>query len=281
MPFRSSSTPANSEQDYRCFREFLENCCGIVLGENKNYLIDSRLRKIVRDNEITSLTELVRKIDSSSISSLRQKVIDAMTTNETLWFRDGHPFEHFSGELLPELSEGGQPLKIWCAASSSGQEPYTISICAEEYKKRNISKPFRDVSIVATDICTEILDQAKAGEYEMLSLNRGMSNERLKRHFSEIQQGRWKINPEIQRRVEFKQFNLKDSFSTLGRFDVVFCRNVLIYFSTELQSQILRNIHSVLKPGGYLYLGGSEGPRGLDEYFKVCYYTPGVFYKKK
>jgi len=281
MVFKTGPASAYSDSEYRSFRDFLEKNCGIVLGENKNYLIDSRLRRIIRDNGIPSLSDLVRKVDRPGKDPLKQKVIDAMTTNETLWFRDRHPFEFFGDTLLQELAESGQPVNVWCAASSSGQEPYTISICAEEFKKRNLSKPIKDVSVIATDICMEILDQAKLGVYEMLALNRGMSNDRLKRYFSENHQGQWKIKPEIQRRVEFKQLNLKESFSGLGRFDVVFCRNVLIYFSSELQNKILRNIHGVLKPGGYLFLGGSETPRGLNDFFEVRYYTPGVVYRKK
>ncbi|OUS29707.1 chemotaxis protein [Gammaproteobacteria bacterium 45_16_T64] len=281
MVFKANQASKFNEHEYRDFRSFLEKSCGILLGDNKNYLIDSRLRRIMRDHDIDTLSVLVKKVDRIGRDPLKQKVIDAMTTNETLWFRDRHPFEFFTDTLLGELSESGQPISIWCAASSSGQEPYTISICAEEFKKRNLSKAYRDVSIVATDICTEILEQAKAGVYEMLALNRGMSNDRLNRFFSEHQKGQWKIKPEIQSRVDFRQLNLKESFSTLGRFDVIFCRNVLIYFSSELQNKILRNIHSILKPGGYLFLGGSETPRGLNDFFEVRYYTPGVVYRKK
>lgn len=281
MVFKGNQASKFSDQEYRDFRDFLEKSCGILLGDNKNYLIDSRLRRIMRDNELDTLAALVKKVDRIGRDPLKQKVIDAMTTNETLWFRDRHPFEFFTNTLLGEIAESGQPISIWCAASSSGQEPYTISICADEFKKRNLSKSYRDVSIVATDICIEILEQAKSGVYEMLALNRGMSNDRLNRYFSEHQKGQWKIKPEIQNRVDFRQLNLKESFSTLGRFDVIFCRNVLIYFSSELQNQILRNIHSILKPGGYLFLGGSETPRGLNDYFEVRYYTPGVVYRKK
>ena len=229
MVFKTGPASAYSDSEYRSFRDFLEKNCGIVLGENKNYLIDSRLRRIIRDNGIPSLSDLVRKVDRPGKDPLKQKVIDAMTTNETLWFRDRHPFEFFGDTLLQELTESGQPVNIWCAASSSGQEPYTISICAEEFKKRNLSKPIKDVSVIATDICLEILDQAKLGVYEMLALNRGMSNDRLKRYFSENHQGQWKIKPEIQRRVEFKQLNLKKALLGWG---------VLMWFFAEMYLSI-------------------------------------------
>lgn len=279
MVFTNSSDSKHSAEEYAQFRSFLERNCGILLGENKNYLIDSRLRKIFRDHGVGSLGELVKKIQGFGNDQLKQAVIDAMTTNETLWFRDRHPFEFFKNELAIELSEKKDPnLKIWCAACSSGQEPYSLSICIEELRK---TKPgVRDIKILATDISRTVLDQAKQGVYDALSLNRGMSSDRLRQHFNVLDPKQWQVKPNIKQRIEFKQFNLKDNFISLGKFDVVFCRNVLIYFSAELQNDILRKIHSVLKPGGYLFLGGSETPRGLNDLFSVRYYSPGVVYQK-
>ncbi|MCG8314817.1 MAG: protein-glutamate O-methyltransferase CheR [Pseudomonadales bacterium] len=279
MVFDSSSGSKFKEQEYAEFRTFLERNCGILLGENKNYLIDSRLRKIIRDCKFDSLQDLIRKIQGFGNESLKQSVIDAMTTNETLWFRDRHPFEYFKNQLLDEISKSTDPNpKIWCAASSSGQEPYSISICVEEQRK--IKPGTRDIKILATDISRTILDQAKNGAYDSLALNRGMSSDRLQQHFVALDSKQWQVKPNIKQRIEFRQYNLKDNFTALGRFDVVFCRNVLIYFSAELQNDILRKIHGVLKPGGYLFLGGSETPRGLNELFSVKYYSPGVVYQK-
>lgn len=250
-----------------------------MLGENKNYLIDSRLRKIFRDNDIASLGELVKKISSFSNEKLKQSVIDAMTTNETLWFRDRHPFEFFKKDILEELNQKNDPnLRIWCAASSSGQEPYSLSICIDEYRRAKLGA--KDVKILATDISKEIINHAKVGIYDSLALNRGMCSDRLRQHFDVYDAKQWQVKPAIKQRVEYKQYNLKDSFLSLGKFDVVFCRNVLIYFSADLQNDILKKIHGVLKPGGYLFLGGSETPRGLNELFDVRYYSPGVVYQK-
>lgn len=267
--------------DYALFREFLERACGIVLGDNKNYLIDSRLRKLLKENGINSLSELVRKIDRFSASGLRQQVIDAMTTNETLWFRDRHPFIYLQEHILPELAKKPGEIAIWCAACSTGQEPYSISICVEELRKKNFSLVNKPVRILATDISAKVLDQAKAGVYESLALKRGMSQERLDQHFGKEVEGAWTIKPDIKRRIDFRPINLKDSVLNVGRFDVVFCRNVLIYFSSDLQRQIIGNIHRVLNPGGYLFLGGSEAPKGLNDLFDIHYYTPGVVYIKK
>ncbi len=280
--FDSSGKSRFTDADYELFRRFLEHSCGILLGENKNYLIDSRLRKILADQKITLLADLVRLAERRGNEALRQAVIDAMTTNETLWFRDKHPFEYFSNSLLPELFQSQESsFRIWCAASSTGQEPYTISMCIDEFRKRNPVAARKDVSILATDIALSVLDQAKAGVYDPLALNRGLAQEKLTQYFKPATNGQWEVKPEIKQRVEFKQLNLKDSFVALGRFDIVFCRNVLIYFSTELQTEILRKIHGVLKPGGYLFLGGSETPKGLSQYFSMRYYTPGVVYQKK
>jgi len=269
------------KEEYAAFRHFLEATCGIVLGDNKDYLIDSRLRKILKERDVGSLNELVMNVSGFGTGDLKQRVIDAMTTNETLWFRDGHPFDYFTGTLLEELHAKGQPVSIWSAASSSGQEPYSVSICIEEFIKRKNSSFLSNAKILATDICQEILSQAQTGSYDMLSLNRGMSESRLKQHFKEINKGQWEVKQEIKNRVDFRKYNLKDSFAGLGQFDVVFCRNVLIYFSSELQNEILRKIHGVLKPGGYLFLGGSETPRELNKLFNIQFYSPGIVYKKK
>lgn len=280
MVFSPSSQSRFKDAEYVRFRTFLERSCGILLGENKNYLIDSRLRRIMRDHQLESLDALVSRIERSTADPLRQSVIDAMTTNETLWFRDRHPFEYLKEKLLLEYLRGADPnLRIWCAASSTGQEPYSISICLHEVKRQSPSLS-KDFKILATDISRGVLDQAMQGCYEPLTLNRGMSQERLKQFFDQRNPTQWQVKPEIRQRIEFKPFNLKDSFVSLGRFDIVFCRNVLIYFSSELQADILRKIHGVLKPNGYLFLGGSETPRGLNDLFAARYYSPGVVYQK-
>lgn len=281
MVFSSANQSLFGDNEYAQFRQFLERSCGILLGDNKNYLIDSRLRKILKENEINSLGELVRAIERPGSSRLKQQVIDAMTTNETLWFRDRHPFEYLQNQLLPELAKRPGDINIWCAACSTGQEPYSISICVEESRRKYFSLTNKNVRILATDISTKVLEIAKRGLYEPLALKRGMSDERLDAYFKHDNEGAWEIKPEIKRRVDFRPINLKDSFINIGKFDIVFCRNVLIYFSSDLQKQIITNIHRVLNPGGYLFLGGSETPKGLSDLFEIHYYTPGVVYIKK
>ena len=281
MVFPTRDNSRFDEGEYAQFRQYLEKACGILLGDNKNYLIDSRLRKLMKEQGISSLTELVREIDRPGARNLRQDVIDAMTTNETLWFRDRHPFVFLQDTLLPELAKNPGEISIWCAACSTGQEPYSISICVEELRRRNFTLANKQVRVLATDISTRVLEQARKGVYEPLALKRGMPDDRLNQHFKSNSDGSWEIKPEISRRIEFRPINLKDNFATLGKFDVVFCRNVLIYFSSQLQQQIITNIHRVLKPGGHLFLGGSETPKGLNDLFEIKYYTPGVVYVKK
>lgn len=281
MVFPSRDSSRFADGDYAQFRLYLEKACGILLGDNKNYLIDSRLRKLMKEQNIDSLGNLVREIERPGGRGLRQEVIDAMTTNETLWFRDRHPFVHLQENILPELAKNPGEINIWCAACSTGQEPYSISICAEEIRRRNMNLANKQIKILATDISSRVLDQAKKGIYEPLALKRGMPDERLNQHFKSLQDGSWEIKPEIRRRIEFRPINLKDNFISIGKFDVVFCRNVLIYFSSDLQQQIVTNIHKVLKPGGVLFLGGSETPKGLNDLFEIQYYSPGVIYLKK
>lgn len=281
MVFTPKDQSLHADADYVRFRQYLEKACGILLGDNKNYLIDSRLRKLLKENDIPSLSALINEIDRPGASRFRQQVIDAMTTNETLWFRDKHPFLYLQDEILPELSKKPGNISIWCAACSSGQEPYSISICVEELAKKNFNFGRKQVRVVATDISTRVLNQAKKGEYEALTLKRGMSDQRLKQHFKDVGGGSWQINSEIKRRIDYRPINLQENFINIGKFDIVFCRNVLIYFSSDLQKQIITNIHRVLNPGGILFLGGSETPKGLNELFEIQYYKPGVAYIKK
>lgn len=281
MVFPSGDNSRFDEGEYAQFRLYLEKACGILLGDNKNYLIDSRLRKLMKEQGISSLFGLVKEIERPGARNLRQEVIDAMTTNETLWFRDRHPFVYLQDTLLPELAKNPGEISIWCAACSTGQEPYSISICVEELRRRNFTLANKQVRVLATDISNRVLEQARKGVYEPLALKRGMTDERLKQYFKPNTDGSWEIKQEISRRIDFRPINLKENFITLGKFDIVFCRNVLIYFSSQLQQQIITNIHRVLKPGGYLFLGGSETPKGLNDLFEIRYYTPGVVYVKK
>jgi len=273
----------SGDQDFEQFRVFLEKTCGILLGSNKQYLVSSRLNKLMEQQHITSLGELVRKIQSMPRSGLREQVVDAMTTNETLWFRDTYPFEVLKNRVLPELlkSGAGQRLRIWSAACSSGQEPYSLSMSIDEFERANPSQPRLGVQIVATELSGTMLAASKAAEYDGLAIARGLSSERLQRYFDVAAPGRWVVKPPIRARVEFRTQNLLDSYAALGKFDIVFCRNVLIYFSADVKKDILRRIHATLKPGGYLFLGASEALNGLPELYQMVQCSPGIIYQAR
>lgn len=273
----------SGDLEFDQFRVFLEKSCGILLGNNKQYLVSSRLNKLMEQNGLKSLGELVRLIQSPSHRGLRELVIDAMTTNETLWFRDTYPFEVLRTRVLPELLKAapGQRLRIWSAACSSGQEPYSLSMTIDEYERSNPGQPKPSVQIVATELSATMLAASKAAEYDGLAIARGLSSERLQRYFDSPTPGRWVVKPAIRSRVEFRVQNLLDSYAVLGKFDIVFCRNVLIYFSAEVKKDILKRIHATLKPGGYLFLGASEALNGLPELYQMVQCSPGIIYKAK
>lgn len=274
---------SSGNPDFEQFRAFLEKACGILLGSNKQYLVSSRLNKLMEQQEIKSLGELVRKMQAQPRGGLREQVVDAMTTNETLWFRDTYPFEVMKSRVLPELirANPGQRLRIWSAACSSGQEPYSLAMAIDEFERTSPGQLKSGVQIVATDLSGSMLTACKAGEYDSLAIARGLSQERLQRYFDPRGPGRWAVKPAIKSRVEFRALNLLDSYAVLGKFDVVFCRNVLIYFSAEVKKDILTRIHATLRPGGYLFLGASEALNGLPDLYQMVQCSPGIIYKVK
>ncbi|NOQ94309.1 MAG: methyltransferase domain-containing protein [Methylophaga sp.] len=270
-----------SPQEYDQFKLFLEQACGIVLGEGKQYLITSRLTRLLRDEGMATIAELLSAIQRNSPRHLRDSVIDAMTTNETSWFRDRIPFECLEKSVFPEMEQDGKrQCRIWSSACSSGQEPYTISITASEYTKAVITSGFNHAQIVATDISASMLLEAKRAEYDESILGRGLSAER-KQQFFKANGERWQVVDDIKRRVSFREQNLLSSYDALGKFDIIFCRNVLIYFSPERKSDILNRMAKSLNPGGYLFLGASETITGYSDAFKMVRSPQGVFYRRK
>jgi len=268
-------------QEYEAFKTFLQDACGILLGDNKQYLVKSRLRRILEENNLNSLGELLDRLKRVGRSGLRELVIDAMTTNETLWFRDNHPFRILQDKLLPEFAERNslQPLRIWSAACSTGQEPYSVGMVVDEFRRNRPGK-LRDVKIIATDISKSVLEVARRGEYEMIAIGRGLSPERQKQFFSPSANGGWQIKPQIKAMVEFKELNLLERYM-LGKFDIIMCRNVLIYFSADLKKDILTRLHGALNPGGYLILGASESLNGLPDLYEMVQCHPGIIYRKR
>lgn len=265
-------------EEYKNFQSFLEKACGIVLGENKHYLVSSRLNRLMQENNIPTLQALVDSLQKSLSSALKTKVIEAMTTNETLWFRDTYPFQVLEQTIFGEFKEQRKTsVRIWSAACSSGQEPYSMSMVTEEYVKKNAG--FR-VDIVATDISQAILNEAKQAQYDALALARGLSEERKRQHFSPIGD-QWQVNANIRQRVSFREVNLLQPYTSLGKFDVIFCRNVLIYFSAESKKDILDRMAQSLNPRGFLMLGASESIAQYSDKFEMVRASTGVVYRLK
>ena len=212
------STRQLDEKSYNQFRTFLEQQCGIVLGENKQYLVKSRLAPLMAKFELSSLGELVNRTLSPVERQLRAAVIDAMTTNETLWFRDDYPFKLLKSKLLPDFSNQRTPVKIWSAASSSGQEPYSIAMSVLEYQQGKAAAFPRGVQVIGTDISSTMLEHCKYGHYDSLALARGLSEERKRQFFENGDNGMLKVKEHVKKMVNFRPLNLLNSYSLMGTF---------------------------------------------------------------
>lgn len=269
-----------SDQDYKEFCRFLESQCGIVLGDSKQYLVRSRLSPLVTKYHYESLSLLLKEVITGRNRDLRIAVVDAMTTNETLWFRDTYPFVVLAEKILPELAASRRPLKIWSAASSSGQEPYSLAMTILETQQK---KPgmLSGAAITATDISATMLDMCRNGVYDNLALGRGLSPERRRMFFDDNGDGRMRVKDNVKRLVNFRPQNLMESYAMLGKFDIIFCRNVLIYFSSDMKGKVLNQMAASLNPGGYLMLGASESLTGLTDRFEMIRCNPGIVYKLK
>jgi chemotaxis protein methyltransferase CheR len=265
-----------SEFDY--VASLVRQRAAIVLEPGKEYLVESRLLPVAREVGCASLTELVAKLRAQAHHSLLQKVVDAMTTNETLFFRDLHPFEALKTVVLPTLlakREKERVLNLWCAAASSGQEPYTIAMLLREHFPMLSSWTVR---FIATDISQEMLTRARAGRYSQLEVNRGMPAALLAKYF--VRQGReWQIKDDLRNLIEFRQLNLADPWPALPPMDIVFMRNVLIYFDLAMKKTILGKVRRLLRLDGYLFLGAAETTLNLDDGFERLQFEKAGCYR--
>lgn len=239
---------------------------GLVLSKDKLYLLESRLAPIARQENLADVDALISKIRSTSDAKLIGGVVEAMTTNESSFFRDTTPFETFKDHVMPHMLKNRSlmhKLRIWCAAASTGQEPYSLSMIMKE---NPASFGALSVEIMGTDISKQVLDKARAGVYTQFEVQRGMPMQLLVKYFSQEGQN-WVLKPEIRGMVQYREFNLLDSFGLFGTWDIVFCRNVLIYFDQPTKTDILKRIAAQLAPDGFLFLGAAETPIGITEKF--------------
>lgn len=266
--------------DFDYVRHFVRGQAAIVLEPGKEYLVESRLLTLARRENLPSIEDLVARLRSSPRGDLHRKVIDAMTTNETSFFRDIHPFETLRKSILPELiarRASERQLNIWCGAASTGQEPYTIMMVIAEHFPELLNWNFK---FVATDISTDVLARARSGRFSQLEVNRGLPASLLVKYF--VRQGaEWEFRPELRRRVEFREMNLVADWNGLPQLDLIFLRNVLIYFDLETKRSILAKARRLLRPGNYLLLGGAETTFNIDDAFErvvlektICYRLP-------
>jgi chemotaxis protein methyltransferase CheR len=276
-----SSPVAIKPTEYQAFQIFLQEACGILLGAGKEYLVASRLNGLMNEHGLAHLGALLKQLNNPAKRGLRAQVIDAMTTNETFWFRDVGHFNLLKQKILPELNRRpGGSVRIWSAACSSGQEPYNLSMTVEEYLASSGAGHRRPVEILATDISTKMLEQARTGVYCGIATDRGLTPEQSRRFFTP-KLDCLEVRPEIRRRVIFRELNLTSGYEILGRFDVIFCRNVLIYFSNDLKRDIVTRMARALNPGGYLFLGSTESLNQLSDRFEMQVSGGGISYRLK
>lgn len=280
-------TPTAEDYDY--FRKMIRELCGVVVGEEKNYLISQRIAPIVKSEGCEAFSEL-RMILSRGVNlDFRTKIIDAITTNETSFFRDTHPFENFSRHVLPGLLKKlrdkrtvnpSAKIRIWSAASSSGQEPYSLAMLLCEHYSSGIYPLAKDVEIIGTDISEAMLSRARQALYHDFETNRGLSEQR-KNKFFDREGANWRVKKELRDAVTFRHLDLTRLHSGLGQFDFVLCRNVLIYFDLQTRQKILDGIYQMMTPDSYLLLGGSENTYCVSEMFESVRVGGSVYYQKK
>jgi len=254
-------------EDYLFLKKILRKKSGLSLTDSKDYLLVGRLTPVVRQLGFGSISELVENLRAGASEFVVSAVVDAMTTNETLFFRDSYPFEALVDVMLPAIigaRSPSQPIRIWCAAASTGQEPYSIAM---QLRERSEVLKGHSVEILGTDLSADVLRRAEAGKYSEFEIRRGLSAYFRDRYFVR-QNCDWILKPEIRQSVTFKQLNLLDSFVNIGLFDIIFCRNVLIYFDSSTKIDVLRRISHQMRSDGYLVLGGSETLIGLTNIFR-------------
>jgi chemotaxis protein methyltransferase CheR len=262
--------------DYDFLRRKLKERSGLVLSADKQYLVESRLLPVARKAGLNNLGELVLALKRGTADALTTAVVEAMTTNETFFFRDKTPFEHFRTTVMPALlaaRQSSRTIRIWCAAASTGQEPYSLAMCLKEMGGETVD--WR-IEVLATDLSNEVLEKARAGIYSHFEVQRGLPIQLLIKYFTKVGE-MWQIAPDIRAMVRYQQLNLLSPFPYLRPFDLIFCRNVLIYFDQETKTALLERLARAIAGDGYLVLGAAETVVGLTESFKAIADKRGLY----
>ncbi len=263
------------KEDFELLSKILKERSGLVLSEDKVYLLESRLTPIARKKGMETLDDLINEIRLRRKEDLLREVTDAMTTNESFFFRDNTPFDLFKEDVLPALmkNRANKRLRIWCAAASTGQEPYSLGIILKEMEAQLSGW---NIEIIGTDLSQDVLNKAKAGIYSQFEVQRGLPIKLLMKYFTQAGE-MWQISENIRNMVTYKPYNLLDSFGALGKFDVIFCRNVLIYFHQETKADVLNRLRAQMPEDGTLFLGAAETVLGLTDKFKPVSGKRGLY----
>lgn len=262
--------------DFELYKELLAKKSGLVITPDKSYLLDSRLTPVAKKWNFASLDAMTVALRGFADKKLIDDVVEAMTTNETSFFRDRRPFDMFQEFILPYMLKSRSStrrIKIWCAAGSTGQEPYSLAMILKENEKKI---PGWKIDIVATDISNEVINIAKTGVYTQFEVQRGLPIQYLMKYFVQ-QEDKWKLSDDIKKMVRFEYFNLLESMRSLGQFDIVFCRNVLIYFDEQNKRKVMEGITELLPKDGFLVLGGAETVLGITDKFKPMASQRGLY----
>ena len=264
-----------NSQDFDFVSQLLRKRAGIVLGGDKMYLLESRLAPLARKEGLPSIDDLIQVVRSRRDERLITQLVDVMTTNETFFFRDKTPFDHLKEAVLPVLSQArkGQRIRIWCAACSTGQEPYSVAMMIDQQPALTGGVP---VEIVATDISDRCLERGRQGLFTQFEVQRGLPIQMLMHHFTQ-QDDHWRISERIRSMVTFRKMNLMDPSYTLGKFDVIFCRNVLIYFDGPTKTEVMNRLAQSMNPGAFLMLGAAETVIGLTQAFEGAQDRRGLY----
>jgi chemotaxis protein methyltransferase CheR len=262
--------------DYDYLRHCLKTRAGLVLSADKQYLVESRLLPVARRSGFAGLGDLVHALMLGNSDALMTAVVEAMMTHESFFFRDKLPFEHFRATIMPALMaarKNSRLIRIWCAAASTGQEPYSLAMCLKDMERELAG--WR-VEVIATDLSNEVLEKARQGLYSQFEVQRGLPIQLLIKHFAQVGD-LWQVAPELRAMVKFQQINLLSDFARLGRFDLILCRNVLIYFDQETKIGVLNRLARSIAGDGYLILGAAETVVGLTHSFKVVPEKRGLY----
>jgi chemotaxis protein methyltransferase CheR len=275
------------DTEFQLLRDYIEEQCGICLNKEKAYLLENRLLFLIESYKCRDFSEFYYIVKSGQHKDLKDKLIDAMTTNETLWFRDTHPYSILREKILPSFTQAVKEgkkdkIKIWSAASSTGQEPYSIAITVRDFCMGQSIIKQEMVQITATDISDSCLEKAEMGRYDSVAMSRGVTPEQLNRFFVKDSAVFYTINQEIKNMVKFQKFNLQDNPIILEpHFDLVFMRYVAIYFNDKFKKDLYSKLARVLSPKGFLVIGAVETVRGVSEDFDLLSHGGGIYYQCK